>query len=125
MAKLGTPENPEVIEPGQRPRPSRPALPGRWAATFKILKTLVVLTAPALLLDYAFFSLILQGWREQNALSFLLGLVLVPMAFTASVLALFAGPLLLASLVMLVMGRAVTVNPRPLGRFSGPFKRFF
>ena len=124
MAKLGTPENPEIIEPGVRPR--RPVAPplARLRTALKLLKSLIVVVAPALLLDSALLTLLIRGWREQNAILFLFGLLLVPMAALASTLALVAGPLLLVSLIFLVMGRAVGVSPRPFGRFEAQFKRF-
>jgi hypothetical protein len=124
VAKLGTPENPEIIEPGQRPRPTPARATSRLGTALRLIKTLVVVVAPAVLLDYALFSMLHQGWRDQNALAFLLGLLLVPMAALASTLALLAGPLLLLSLVFLSLGRAVSFNARPLGRFGGRFKLF-
>ena len=117
MARLGTPENPEVIEPGANPRSrsssARPVTASallRLRTALRLTKTLIVVCAPAVLFDYALASLLHRAFHEQSALSLLLAVVLSPPALIATGLAVLAGPLLIGSLIFLTLGRPVSYD---------------
>lgn len=118
MADIGTPENPEIIEPGQAPRQasSRPA-PGRWTLFAQLLRVLVAVSLPAIAIDLIF------GWMFHTAVNFggvlpWLGLVVMaPPALILTLVALAANLILWPVLILILSGRAVA-NPLNDARFD-------
>jgi hypothetical protein len=114
---LGTPENPEILEPGERPPKARQG--GRLRLLFTLISALVMISAPAAFMIWACLWLIDMGTTYDGAAFAWLLLVL----FAPITLALAAGTfvidafLLLAIVATLSGRRAVVMNfargPRP------------
>lgn len=143
MAKIGTPENPEILDPtgpsenfNEGPQPaSAPRSTIGWRARLKLVRQMAIAllgaTVPALLIDSISFSLVQSAWAGSTLaglgaiLLFVPSLVLTVIAIGAFVI--FA-PLILITLFgkrLTAMNRFGAFDPRTGGfnatGFGGPF----
>jgi hypothetical protein len=103
--KLGTPENPEILMPGERPRVQHSRLP----VILGLVRWAVVILTPVILADTLCYWLLELGRQPDGSLAWLF---LALFALPALILNFIAGAVLLVlffSLLMLVMGRSVSV----------------
>lgn len=133
--KIGTPENPEIIEPGQGPRPNyqgpRPqyqaqgaqspfgsASPsGRFRRAFQLLSLMVKLSLPALFIDSACFWLMEMGRTEGGFFAWALLLMLALPAFFLTLIAVLSNLLLGVLFIATLLGKNIAVNQMPMMRF--------
>jgi hypothetical protein len=143
VAKIGTPENPEILDPtgpsenfNEGPQPaSAPRSTIGWRARLKLVRQMAIAllgaTVPALLIDSISFSLVQSAWAGSTLaglgaiLLFVPSLVLTVIAIGAFVI--FA-PLILITLFgkrLTAMNRFGAFDPRTGGfnatGFGGPF----
>ena len=104
MAKLGTPENPEIIEPGGSSVPS-----GRWSVALQILRILISVTLPAIGLDLLLAYFTHAAMNAGSILSWLGIFLLIVPAFILTLVAGAANLVLWPALIMILSGRATKV----------------
>ena len=104
-ARLGTPENPEIIEPGQNPR-RRPVGGGRWHQALQILTWGILVAAPAFFFDSVFVWLIELARQDENPLVWLLTVLVAPLALVATLVALLALSVLTLFFIANLFGRS-------------------
>jgi hypothetical protein len=110
MAEIGTPENPEIIEPGERPSPraAAPALT-RWALARQILRVLASLTFPAMGVDLIFVLLAHTAMNYGGVLPWVGMILMILPAFLLTLVTVVANLVLWPALFMILTGRAQTV----------------
>ncbi len=117
MAEIGTPENPEIIEPGQAPRPSAKATVKRWPIVLQLLRVLIGVSIPAVAFALVF------SWMFHTAVNFggvlpWLGLVLLaPPALLLTIIAVAANLILWPVMILILSGKNVA-NPLNDQRFA-------
>lgn len=118
MAEVGTPENPEIIEPGEAPKSARPQPTlSRWPIARQILRILLAVSLPAIGLD------LICAWLFHTAVNYggalpVIGLViLVFPALIFTLIAVAANLILWPALVLILSGKA-TQNPLNDSRFA-------
>ena len=109
MAKLGTPENPEIIEPGAQTRPAVTA-PSRWGIVRQLLKVIVGVTVPALGFGMIFFWTLHTALNYGGVLPWLALVIIALPSFMIGTIALIANLALWPALIFILMGRSVA-NP--------------
>lgn len=117
--KVGTPENPEIIEPDGRPLRRHP--PGRFRRAFRLLVTMVRLSIPAFALDSVCFWLVEWARGDGGGFAvFLLFLLALP-ALILTIFAIFVNLVLGLMMIATVFGQKVTVvNAGRFSRFVPP-----
>ena len=111
--KTGTPQNPEIIEPGQTT--TAVASGGRIRRALGIILMMIKFTAPAFLIDSVCIWLIDLG--HSSVLAWLALLVLFLPALILSGLALLVNLFLFFALVATLSGRTVSAVQAPFARF--------
>lgn len=123
MAKLGSPENPEVISPGQAARPAAAAPPlARFKMITRLLGVLVIVLIPAVVFDWATLWMLREGWTAGNPLAWLLVVLLTPAAALSTGLALVGAPVVMLSLIFLALGRPVSISGFNVASRLKPFR---
>lgn len=118
---LGTPENPEIIEPGDRPRgEARTAIPGRWWTLLRLLRWMISVTLPAVLLDSICFWLFDAAHAGAGPFAWLLLAVFALPAALATLAAAAANIVLLVLFAGVLLGRDVRVGFQPILRRMRP-----
>lgn len=102
--KLGTPENPEIIEPGQIYR-----RPGQSTTKWQAPRLFMTLILPAIFLDWICIGLIDMGMNSGSVVAWLLLLILAPPALMATFIAFITG----ATMTLFVI---LSLFAKPLGR---------
>lgn len=136
MAKIGTPENPEILDPqgpgenfNEGPRSSTPRPAIGWRARLKLVKqmmtALIGAVFPALLLDLVLFSLAESAWAG-STLAGLGAIILFVPAMVLSLIALMALLIFVPLILAALFGRRLN-NPigTPFGfpgGSAGPFQ---
>lgn len=108
MARLGTPENPEIIEPGgsAAPNAAPSGLLNRWTMAGQILRILFSVTVPAVGIDMLMAYFTHTAMNDGSLLAWLgIFLLLVP-AFLLTLVAGAANLVLWPALIMILSGRA-------------------
>ena len=121
QSPLGTPGNPEILEPGEASIPRQVKLPGRLRLIFTLLIAMVVVSAPAIFSVWTCLWLIGLGTGQEGAAFAWLLLILfapITLVFTATALVIDAF-LSIAILATLSGRRAVVMNFRNFGSPSG------
>lgn len=121
--EIGTPENPEIIEPGQPIPPRRekaaPAA-GRFARALKIVSYMISATAPALLVDSICFWLFDAARNGGGVLTWLFFFFSLPPAMLLTLVATVANVILLFAFFAALSGRPPVGMPRAFSvRFKG------
>lgn len=134
-APIGTPENPEIIEPGgtytnerdvsgSHDRSSRfgnsstrKNSGGRIRRAFNILMWMVYISAPAVLFDSIWFWLYDMGNSNGGFFAWFLLILISPPAFLLTVVAMIANSFLFLIFLANLLGRPVTENPAGFIRF--------
>ncbi len=112
--KVGTPENPEIIEPGQSHRlPQR----SRVRTVFQILSWMIAISAPAALLLMTCTWLIDVGLKPGGIFAWVLLFFFAPPTVVLSLVAVLADLVLSLFLVMTIFGRTVVLSDQVM-RFS-------
>jgi hypothetical protein len=118
MAEIGTPENPEIIEPGGGQKSSRPqAALSRWPIARQIFRILVAVSLPAIGLD------MICAWLFHTAVNYggalpVIGLVVLTIpALIFTLIAVAANLILWPALILILSGKA-TQNPLNDPRFA-------
>lgn len=109
-APLGTPENPEIIEPGQTEPLRRASAPSRFARVAQTLWWMVSISIPAafaLSVCYWVFDAAING----SAISWLLLIFIGPPTLLLFAFALLADLALTVLLVLHVLGKPIDVRP--------------
>lgn len=119
MADIGTPENPEIIEPGQRPSSAqaRPTLPSRWAIASQILRILFAITLPAVGVDMVFAWAFNMALNQGGVVPLLLIMLFIFPALILTFVALVANAALWPALILVLLGKT-TANPLSDQRFA-------
>lgn len=89
-APLGSPENPEIIEPGQiyrRPMPRNPLF-------LQAPRLFMMLILPAIVLDWLCYNLVELGMQSGGVVAWLLLLIIAPPALMATFVAVITGSFL-------------------------------
>lgn len=110
MAKIGTPENPEIIEPSAQQEAVR--VFSRWSVARQIVKFLFFVSLPALAVDSLFAYAALEA-NQESFLPWLVMAILILPAFFLSILAVFANLILWPVLILVLTGR---IEKNPLQR---------
>ncbi len=121
-APLGTPENPEIIDPreprGPRPEAKGPRNPGRFGVLSQLVMTMLKLALPALVLDVACYALFKSAFGG-NALAWIPLIFMVPVAGLLTLISILINAFLLVALLFVLAGKPVSM---PQG--GAPFFRF-
>lgn len=121
QSPLGTPGNPEILEPGEASNPRQVKLPGRLRLIFTLLIAMVVVSAPAIFSLWTSLWLIGVGTSQEGAAFAWLLLILfapITLVFTATAFVIDAF-LALAILATLSGRRAVVMNFNSFARSGG------
>lgn len=102
-AKLGTPENPEIIVPGEIRRPTPKS--GRFLGALQILSWMLAAAAPAFVFDSIFLWLFELSRQDGNPVTWLLLLLVSPLALVASLVAAILVSLLILAFIANLFGR--------------------
>jgi hypothetical protein len=118
--RLGTPENPEIIEPGQSPTSAQThSFAMRVRMAVNLIMWMLMLSLPALFMDgvcYWLFQLI----REGSLFAWILMALAIPPALALSLFAVVAVVILFFLLLATVCGAPVTtIQQTRVGRFVG------
>ena len=112
--KVGTPENPEIIEPGQTHRPPQRS---RVRTVFQILSWMIAISAPAALLLMSCTWLIDVGLKPGGIFAWVLLFFFAPPTVVLSLVAVVADLVLSLFLVMTISGKTVVLSDQVM-RFS-------
>jgi hypothetical protein len=118
--KIGTPENPEIIEPGQSPRAPRAAGDGfgdRVGRALRILMMMIKFSVPAFFLDSVCIWLFDMGRTDGSVFAWLLLLLLIFPALILTGLAVVVDLFLTFAFLATLSGRAVNVVQAPFAKF--------
>jgi len=117
MSELGTPENPEIIDPSLPP--PRPSLNARWRVARQILLWLASISLPALTLDLICLWLIYTAMTYGGFMPWLALIVLALPALIFTLIAMVANIVLLPAFVYTLLGRMnqIQMNDPRLARF--------
>ena len=114
MAKLGTPENPEIIDPrmGSGPSSQQTSHPtySRWKLARQIVSGLFSVTLPAVILGVLCSMLLESGLEGGGPLPWLALVLLILPAGLFALLAFFANLILLPVLILVLMGKLKNVS---------------
>ena len=105
--KLGTPENPEILEPGEIPRERRP---NRWTMMVSLLRWAVFLSLPAVLADYACYGLLQMGKEPGGLLAWVLLALLTIPAMVLTLISAISLLILFLTLVLTLVGRPIQIS---------------
>lgn len=109
MAELGTPENPEIIEPGERSSPRQDPALSRWALARQILRLLAAVTLPAIGVDLIFAFFAHTALNYGGVLPWLGMILMILPAFLLTLVSAAANLVMWPALFMIVTGRARAV----------------
>jgi hypothetical protein len=104
--RIGTPENPEIIEPGG---PRRMHTPSRWRIILQMLGWMISLCLPAIFFDYICFWLIEIGRGPNGFLAWVLLILFAPPAVLFTLIAVFGNLFLSLAIVLTLFGRAIAL----------------
>ncbi len=107
MAELGTPENPEIIEPGQAPKEK--AAFSKWTLARQIGRLLLGVTLPAIGLDLLFAYMAHTAIYYGGVLAYLGMFVLFVPAALMTLIAFAAHLVMWPALYMILRGRATAM----------------
>lgn len=118
---LGSPENPEIIEPGETPRAAQaaPAV-SRWALAAQVCMWIFSVSLPAAGLDLLVLWLMRLGWQSGSVLPlFMLCFIALP-ALLMTLTALVANVVLVPALFFILFGkqRQLPLNDPRFARFT-------
>jgi hypothetical protein len=108
--KIGTPENPEIIDPSQPPRQS-----GRFAAIMQMLSWMVGISVPALIFDWVCLWLVETGRQPGGWPAYGLLILFLPPAVLLSLAAVMTNSILIFAILLTLLGRPFPVQ-RPVSR---------
>lgn len=121
-APLGTPENPEIIDPREPRRPQAepqgPASIGRFTVLLQLVATMLRLAIPALALDVICYWLF-QSAMAGSGLAWLPLFFLAPVAGLLTLISILINGFLLMAVIFTLRGRTISM---PQG--GGPIFRF-
>lgn len=106
-AKLGTAENPEILEPGEQIKDKVQI--SRFRVAWQILKLMFWLALPALFFDWLCAGLIEMGSQPNGWFAWILLFFLVPPAAVMTLVAIIAEVFLIAVLGFIVSGRKIAI----------------
>lgn len=109
MAELGTPENPEIIDPSLPPEP--PPLAARWILARQILRWLLSICMPAVFLDMVAAYALYTGYYYGGLLPWLLLFMVAVPAMICTMIAVVALILLGPAFIFTLTGRITHINP--------------
>ena len=105
--KIGTPENPEILEPGWESRPRASVAPSRVRTAGSLLRLMLLIALPATVLDWlcvGLFKMTLTSGADA-ALGWLLLIFFAPAAFLATCVALLLLLVLTFMVLFTISGR--------------------
>lgn len=106
MAELGTPENPEIILPGERPAAKAQNVGPRWQLAFSLVRVIFSVTLPAVGLDLLFAWIFQIAVNNGGALPWL-GLMLLGLpVLILTLIAIAANLILWPALILILSGKA-------------------
>lgn len=104
MAEIGTPENPEIIDPSIPPHQA--VTPSRWCMARQIVVWLVGLLLPAVVFDLLCLSFFRMATTYGGILPWMGLVILMLPALLFSLVAFIGSVILIPLLVLTLMGRA-------------------
>lgn len=119
MAEIGTPENPEIIEPGDHPRSQTMQEPSgfsRWRLALQVLRVLVSVTLPGLGFAMIFAWIFHTAVNYGGVLPWLALIVISLPTLLLTLVAIIANLILWPAMILILSGRA-TQNPLQNMRF--------
>lgn len=109
MPDIGTPENPEILDPSLPPRP--PPFSARWILARQILRWLIAICLPAALLDTLAASAVYTGYYYGGILPWIVVLLVGFPALMMSLVALVSLIILGPAFVLTLTGKITHINP--------------
>lgn len=121
QSPLGTPGNPEILEPGETPASPRLKQRGRLRLIFSLLTAMLVVSAPAIFTIWSCLWLIDMGTSQEGAaFAWLLLILFAPLTLVFTAGAFVIDSFLLLAILATLSGRtAVVMNFRNMGAPGG------
>lgn len=108
-APCGTPENPEVLEEGQEPRPRRrgPSVLYRFPIALFLVTLMISLTLPSVFVVWANYWLLTTGFEVAPFLNWLIFLILAPVSYMILMATFFMNMGFLTFILALLRGKSM------------------
>ncbi|MBX3022903.1 MAG: hypothetical protein KF799_14610 [Bdellovibrionales bacterium] len=128
-APLGSPQNPEIIEPGgfqprnereafePGARPQGPRAPGRVRRSLQILMWMLYVSAPAFFIDSIWFWLFDMGTGDGGIFAWILLFLVTLPALLLTLFAMVANSFLLLVFFASLLGKPISEHPMGFVRF--------